>query len=222
MSMQLPLSLQLRDDATFDNFFVGHNQHLVDVLKNPSEKFIYFAGQHGVGRSHLLQACCHFFEDSIYIPLSEHEQLSPSIFEDMESIGLICLDDIDAVFGLPDWEVALFHFYNRISSSGSRLCVAASHPLQDIKVELPDLKTRLSSFVFFPVHDLSDQEKIAVFVERANFRGLDMPVEVAEFLFNRLPRDMRELFSVLDKLDEASLAAKRRLTVPFVKEVLDI
>ncbi|MGC8519703.1 MAG: HdaA/DnaA family protein, partial [Steroidobacteraceae bacterium] len=36
----------------------------------------------------------------------------------------------------------------------------------------------------------------------------------------RFPRDMAQLYALLDTLDEAALAAQRRLTVPFIREVL--
>jgi len=55
---------------------------------------------------------------------------------------------------------------------------------------------------------------------RARHRGLELPEETAQYLLRRLPRDMATLYDWLDLLDVAALAAKRRLTVPFVREVL--
>ena len=80
VKLQLPLSIQLRDEATFANYFVGSNKVLISFLsqknqsKNfPIEKFIYLYGVSGVGCTHLLQAACHEADNlqqrSIYIPL---------------------------------------------------------------------------------------------------------------------------------------------------------
>ena len=67
---------------------------------------------------------------------------------------------------------------------------------------------------------LDDQGKAEALRLQARQRGMDMPEEVAGYLLRRSPRDMTALFALLDMLDQASLAAQRKLTVPFVKEVL--
>ena len=44
-----------------------------------------------------------------------------------------------------------------------------------------------------------------------------MTEEVANYLLTRFPRDTHSLFALLDKLDSATLAAQRRLTIPFLR-----
>ncbi len=66
----------------------------------------------------------------------------------------------------------------------------------------------------------TSEEQHAALQLRARLRGLELPLETWQWLQRRLPRDMRTLYQVLDTLDEASLAAQRRLTVPFIREVL--
>ncbi|MDH5572845.1 MAG: DnaA regulatory inactivator Hda, partial [Gammaproteobacteria bacterium] len=39
----------------------------------------------------------------------------------------------------------------------------------------------------------------------------------AKYLLKHCPRDMKSLFEMLDRLDHASLAAQRKLTIPFVR-----
>jgi DnaA family protein len=55
---------------------------------------------------------------------------------------------------------------------------------------------------------------------RATARGMEMNDEVANFIINRSSRSAKELFSLLDVLDRKSLADKRKLTIPFVREVI--
>ncbi len=55
---------------------------------------------------------------------------------------------------------------------------------------------------------------------RSDLRGFKLPIDVGRFLLNRLSRDMRTLLSTLNQLDNASFSAKRKLTIPFVKEIL--
>jgi DnaA family protein len=55
---------------------------------------------------------------------------------------------------------------------------------------------------------------------RARHRGLELPDDTAKFMLSRSRRDMASLYRLLDKLDTEALIAKRRLTVPFVRDVL--
>lgn len=229
MRMQLPLGLGLRDDATFDNFCVGDNEHVLaslrHVLQGTGEHYIYLWGEHGVGRSHLLQACCHALESAdraaAYLPLVEHEQLSPAMLEGMEDMALICLDNINAVLGQRPWEEAIFHLYNRVLASGAKLIISSDVVPSQLSCMMPDLRSRLSQGLILQVHGLNDEQKLAVLQLRAKRRGLELSDEVGSFLLRHYPRNMASLFDALVKLDRASLIMQRKLTIPFVKSVLD-
>lgn len=230
MNRQLPLNIQLIDTATFANFFSGPNQavvkHLQDLLLLKSYPIIYLWGPVGTGRSHLLQACCHMAQElqltATYIPLLEHSQWSPAIFENLEQCNLVCLDDIDCLAGLPEWEEACFNLYNRIQIAGQCLIIAAEKAPRLLELGLADLTSRLNGALVLRLQALSDDEKLTALKLRAQNRGLNLTDEVSRFLLLRCPRNMQELFTALEKLDQASLIAKRRLTIPFVKEILSL
>lgn len=227
MSKQLTLGVTLRIDATFDNFFSGSNQqvihHLRQLLLCQDEQFIYLYGAAGVGISHLLQACCHqafhFNKQAIYLPLSE-PHLLPEVLHNLESIALVCLDDIESVLGNAEWEEALLHFYNRVREQGNALVIGAKSLPFTVNCSLLDLKSRLSWGLQLLVEMLREDEKINALQLRAEQRGLFISSVVAQFLLRQHAGKMTELFNFLDKLDKASLVAKRRLTIPFIKEVL--
>jgi DnaA family protein len=71
------------------------------------------------------------------------------------------------------------------------------------------------------LRELDDAGRIEALRLRAAQRGLQLPYETSEYLLKRMPRDLRSLFEVLDLLDEASLAAQRRLTIPFIRDALE-
>lgn len=228
MVMQLPLSLGLRDDATFANYYSTSNSNLLSCLaqfvSGQGEQFIYLWGQSGVGRSHLLQACCHANTDSqqtvMYLPLKETPDLDASVLQDIENIDLICIDDIDVKFGDQAWEEALLHFYNRARDQGTRLIVSSDQAPAFTRCVLADLRSRLSWGLTFEVCGLDDTQSLLALQMRAKNRGLELSDEVGHYLLTHYPRNMADLFSVLEKLDQASMIAKRRLTIPFVKEAL--
>lgn len=225
---QLPLGLKLRDDAIFDNFFMGSNEQIIETLKafvsKRSEQFIYCYGEPGVGRTHLLQACCHAASEKnepiFYLPLSSYLEFSPPIFEDMEHQRYVCIDDVDAIIGDRAWEEALFHFYNRARENQVSLLVSARHAPQQLHCLLPDLQSRLTWGLVLEIKTLTDAEKIDALKMRATLRGFSLSNEVGNYLIRHYPRHMHDLFAVLEALDQASLAAKRRLTIPFVRSVM--
>lgn len=230
MINQLTLGVGLKDEATFANYFAGNNTLLVQELKKIShgngERVIYFYGSGGQGSTHLLQACCHEANQqkirSVYIPLAELIDFSPAIFEGLESLQLVCIDDMHMIAGKPEWEEAFFHAYNRIHDSGGKLVVTANVAPKALGLVLPDVISRLSWGIVFQLQSLIDDEKLQVLIMRAERRGMTLSEEVGKFILTHCPRHMSTLFAALDALDKVSLAAQRKLTIPFVKAVLEI
>lgn len=230
LSAQLTLGLSLKDEATFANFYATNNAETVVELKKTAsgqgEKVIYLCGTRGQGCSHLLQAACHYAHQyhisSVYLPLANLISLTPEILNGLESLKLVCIDDLQVVAGHPEWEESIFHLYNRVYDSGGRIIIAANDLPKAINLGLPDLVSRLSWGIVFQLHPLADEEKLSILMMRANQRGISLSEEVGKYILTHCPRHMGTLFAALDALDKASLAAQRRLTIPFVKEVLEI
>ncbi len=230
MTVQLPLNIQLPDDATLSSFYPGDNLEILKIVSNMAiaegEQFLYLFGKEGAGRSHLLQAACHHAVSidipAMYIPLSNQSAVSPLMLQDLEKRALLCIDDIDAIAGNVAWEEGLFHLFNRMRAAGSRLIVSAAFSPSQIPIALPDLKSRLAWGLSAQLHPLNDAQKLAALQLRAKYRGLTLHANVGQFLLSRCARSMTELFASLEKLDRASLAEQRRLTIPFVKHVLGL
>jgi DnaA family protein len=225
---QLPLPLRLDDEATFANFLAAAENHQLlehlAAVNEPLNRFIWLWGSKGAGLTHLLQALCHQNEDrglhSVYIPLAAHEEFLPQILDNLDSVDLVCLDDLDQVAGLNLWETTLFNLYNQLAESGTRLIVAARHSPVHTAWLLPDLASRLQAGLAFQLHSLTDDDKLLALQLRARGLGFELPTEVAAFLLLRTQRDMGSLFAVLQQLDELSLEKKRRITIPLLKELL--
>ena len=228
--MQIPLLLPLRQDATFENFHSGANASLKEFLAQNSvsrkHALVYLWGEASSGKSHLLQACCHHaFErglTSVYLPLARRQEFAPEMLEGMENTDVICIDDLNAIESERDWEEAIFHFYNRAQLSNAQVYFSASVPPAELGLSLPDLKTRLTATMVFQLAPPSEDEVVHVLQSYAKNKGLELGQSVAKFLMFRNARDMTSLMKLIDKLDVASLAAQRKLTVPFVKSVLGI
>ncbi len=229
--IQLPLGVRLRDDATFANYYPGANaaalgyvERLCEADAGWTDSLIYLWGAAGVGRSHLLQAACLRFEQrdeaAVYLPLAEVADYGPELLDNLEQCELVCLDDLEAVAGRADWEEALFHLFNRLRDAGKRLLLAAATSPRELGVQLPDLQSRLTLALVFQLQELADEDKLRALQLRASRRGLQMPDEVGRFILTRGARSMSALFVLLEQLDQASLQAQRKLTIPFLKETL--
>ena len=227
---QLSLSVSLNDEATFDSFFVSDGNRLSvntlnSSLRHEADAMLYLFGSAGSGRSHLLQALCHFSDVNdmsvAYMPLAEMQLYMPNeVFDGLETQQLICLDDIDSIAGNSLWETEIFNLYNRVLAAGGHLIVAASAAPKATAFTLPDLQSRLSQFLVLKLQDLSDSEKQQALQHRAKLRGMQLDDDVAQYMLRYGKRDMHHLIAGLDLLDKASLTQKRKITVPLAREVL--
>ena len=162
-------------------------------------------------------------KSAVYLPLMQLHTLGPALLDGMEEQPFLALDDIHAISENPLWEQALFHLYNRVRDRGqSTLIISGDTAPANIKLKLPDLRTRLSGGLVFQLHELDDDEKIKTLQRHAEKRGIELPTTVGQFLLNRCARNMHDLHSILDRLDQASLAAQRKITIPFVKTILKL
>jgi len=225
--VQLPLGIRLNDEARFENYLItSSNQALVDeLLEQPS--LLYIRGNPGSGRSHLLQALCHqrsqLGEASLYLPLGQRDQLSPEILQGLDSMALVCLDDVDRIAGDRAWEAALFTAFNvmRVTQkSSTQLVIAGSVPPGELEIQLADLQSRLQLAPVYQLHELDDEEKKQLLQLRARGRGMNLSPVVADYVVARAERSLAAIMAVLDKLDASSLAHQRPITVPLVKQTM--
>ena len=228
--MQLSLPVHLPDDETFNSYYpAAGNDELIQRLRlnatGQDKSATYVWGLGKSGRTHLLHAACaeanNLERRSFYIPLGIHACMSIAALEGVEHLDLVCIDDVDAIAGHPIWEEAIFDLYNRMYETGNgTLIVTARTSPSEAKFILPDLASRMQWGLIYQLHPMADEDKLVALQRRSRMRGLQLPEDVGRFLLNRVVRDLRTLFEVLDKLDKASMVHQRKLTIPFVKEIL--
>jgi DnaA-homolog protein len=225
---QLTLGVQLKERATFASFLTARNTELVTHLQHVAAArpagATWIAGPHTAGKSHLLQAVCAALPVGVraaYLPLETLLPFGPGALDGAENLELACYDDVQTIAGSAEWEERLFSVWQRALERGTTLLFAARENPAHVAYELADLKSRLASSVVFPVRELNDEEQIEALNLRAHLRGFELPADTARYLQRRFPRDMRTLCEILDTLDDAAFAAQRRITVPFIRDVID-
>jgi len=223
---QLAFALAGEDKAGFDNFWVGHNTELVSALTTSvttgEPKVVYFYGQHGSGKSHLLFAAMRLAKDEV-INTSYLSLLDPSIelgmLEMVDLKHIVCIDNIQAWAGDEGKERALFTLFEQVKHAGGQLLISAHQPPEQTGFVIHDLVSRLASGLIYALHMLSDEQQLEALKMRANYRGLSMNDDALKYLVSRAPRDTASLFTILDAIDQASLVEQRRVTIPFLQKI---
>ncbi|MHB1273440.1 MAG: DnaA regulatory inactivator Hda [Rhodanobacter sp.] len=227
MIAQLPLALRWPRRQRFEHFHAGANAAALAAVqtlaREPDAAWVYLNGPAGSGRSHLLMAACQAAAAAgrrvQYLPLATLGD-SAAVLRGVAGSELLALDDLGAIAGNHAAEHALFDLYNRTRAEGSALLFAADTTPTQLGLELPDLRSRLGACTQFALKLLDDGERRIVLKAQAAARGIELDDGVLDWLFARYARDLGALLDLLDRLDQASLAAQRRITIPFLRGFL--
>ena len=227
---QLPLALRYPPEQRFETWIGAPAvlAQLQSLARGDGGRLLgrnfYLQGAIGSGKTHLLLATCAAV-DALggrcdYLSLARVRGRARAAFEGLECTGLLALDDVDAIAGNREDEIALFDLHNRARDAGSGLIYAARDVPAALPLVLPDLRSRLVQCTLLGLRMLDDVGRAEVLRLRAAARGLQFDEAALDWLLRRHSRDLSDLGMLFERLDQASLAAQRRLTVPFLRQVL--
>lgn len=231
---QLPLGFQTPSRASFAGFIPAQNYLALRAVQQLTQAqqvqerqgAVMLSGTAGTGKTHLLQAGCRALRErglrAAYLPLAELVGQSPELLEGLGAVDGLALDELDAVAQDRAWQMALVALLDAVRQHGGVILLAARANRDALGLSLRDLHTRLGLAVAYGLVPLDDESLNHLIRNRAAERGLMLAPEVANYILQRLPRNATLLIAALDQLDKASLAEKRRLTVPLVREVLGL
>ena len=228
--MQLLLPVTINTSQTFPTFVGENNEQikteLTTAINSTDFKCLFIAGGVDTGKTHLLSATCHLATEknksSILVPLEQMVHSSPDIITGIESMDLVCIDNIDVITRSAEWQVAMFNLFNALMANKATLIISSHEIPNNLELSLADLASRLQWSTVYQVTELSEQEKIQALISHAHHIGFELTTEVAKFMLSRLPRKMSFLMQALSTLSKQSVEKQRIVTVPFVKEVLEI
>jgi DnaA family protein len=222
---QLPLRLRFPLPRRFDAFVVGDNAAAIAAITRLAHgeraDNLFLSGIEGSGKSHLLGAAVADTPGAVYLPLAELGEHAEPMIAATQPAPLICVDDVDALAGRRGAEIALFDLFNRVREGRGRIAFAARSTPSRLGIALPDLVSRLASLAQIQLRPLDDAAAREVVLARARQRGFDLDEDVLEFLFRRFVRNLGPMLALIDQIDLQSLAERRRITVPFVRSVVE-
>ena len=227
--LQLALAIPMDDAATLDNLFpraalrpvLGALSQALGAGAPNELRGLYIWGPEGVGKSHLAQALCQRINGDVrYLPLAELAGFpSDAVLEGCAQADLVLFDDLALIASDGVWQESLFHLFNQRRAAGLPMVFTADRAPSGFGSMLPDLRSRLSALAVFHVPAASDDELIEILKFRAKQRGLTLSDDVCRYITSRAPRRIDALISLLDQLDEASLARGRAVTIPLITEL---
>lgn len=195
---QLLLDIKPASPPTLRNFITGRNAETLASLTaainhTAQSNFIYLWGEAGSGKSHLLQAC--------------------------KTQNLTVVDDVHLLDNAA--QIALFNHYNQLKENNGTLITSGLHAPTQMGLR-DDLATRLAWGLVYQLHPLNDTEKSLALQNHAKERGIRLPNEVVDYCLRYLRRDLSTLMATLDALDEWSLTTKKPVTVPMLRQLLQL
>jgi DnaA family protein len=229
---QLIFPFQINQKASFDSFFCSpDNQNLMtrlaDIVSSPDANELIIHGEEGSGKSFLMQAICNELSSAkkqfAFIPMKKAFNMGVEIFQNLGSLDAVCIDDLQLILANQDWETALFNLINECQQANCSLMLShgGTQPLGE-SVVLPDLLSRIKRMEFIPLHAVQDE----FFNQAIDFvaQQLDIKIEKAELEF--LLKHQTRIFSLLVEniitLDNQAASLKRKITIPLIKETLNI
>jgi len=229
---QLIFPFQVNQKASFASFFCSPDNielmsRLADLVASKKADELIINGAEGSGKSFLMQAICNELSSSgkqfAFIPMNKAINMGVEIFQNLASLNAVCIDDLQLILSREEWETALFNLINECQQSNCSLILSfgGNQSLEDI-TQLPDLLSRIKRMEFMKLQAVQDEflNQALDFVSQQ----LDINLEKAEleFLLKHQTREFSLLVDNLMVLDKQAASLKRKITIPLIKETLNL
>ena len=229
---QLIFPFQVNQKASFASFFCSPDNielmsRLADLVASKNADELIINGAEGSGKSFLMQAICNELSSSgkqfAFIPMNKAINMGVEIFQNLASLDAVCIDDLQLILSREEWETALFNLINECQQSNCSLILSfgGNQSLEDI-TQLPDLLSRIKRMEFMKLQAVQDE-----FLNQAlDFVSLQLDINLEkaelEFLLNHQTREFSLLVENIISLDRQAASLKRKITIPLIKETLNL
>lgn len=226
--MQIALPLKFDKQFSFDNFLSEQAGFFSSSLKSAinwgGESLIGIWGSQDSGKTHLINATAHYArQQSCRFQFYDGFQLmacDPVQFDDFANSEILLVDNLDAICGHQQWEQKFYQLINACKQGQMTLLFTLSVNPHFLDCALPDFQSRLSWGLLLQLPVVVDADIGRVLKFRAELLGIELSKEVITYLLTHYARHLSAQMEILMLLDEMSLSAKKRVTVPFIKQAL--
>jgi DnaA family protein len=224
---QLQLDIEPQLDARISDFSGPSWGHVVDAVRQLHAGLMnrfYVYGGAGSGKSHLLSAICDSYlevgKSAIQVSLLELLDAPTEAISSLDQYDLVALDDIEAISGVPHWQKAVFHLINYNNEGGGQLVFSSRVAPIELKLELPDLQSRLTQAVSVKVPTGSlYADRYALVTSVLTRRGLHMDQQIIDYLLAHGPHQTSVLLQTLEQLIQLLKGEKTKISHANLRQI---
>ena len=229
---QLSLNIKLDDSVSLDKFIeCDSNIDCLNFLRNTLKEdsisnLFYIWGREGVGKSYIMQALNREFinldKRTFHLSLSDKRVSSHEILQNLESLDVILIENIDSLPKDEEWETQIFSLINNALTSKTKIYLSSCKVSKELQISLKDLQSRLSYFTAIEIPEISNEEKLDALSQSSARKGFDLDTKTKEFIINNTSRGLSDLLQLLNDLDVYSLKKKKRVTPSLIRQLLKV
>ena len=227
---QLILPYQKNIKHTFDNYYSNNDLNLqiaeciINIFSNKNNQ-IYLWGEKYSGKSHLLYSANNYFasikKKCIYLPMKDYKLFDPDIINNFGDYDLICIDDIDYIFGIKEWEYSFFKMINIALENSKKIIYTSSSSLALNKINLKDLHSRLSWGLVYRINNSDDYIKEKILNKIIREKEYNISLDVCSYLLNRKDRDLVSLIEIIHKIGYYSLSTNKKVSIKSLSDIFN-
>ena len=229
---QLSLNIKLDDSVSLDKFIeCDSNIDCLNFLRNTLKEdsisnLFYIWGREGVGKSYIMQALNREFinldKRTFHLSLNDKRVSSHEILQNLESLDVILIENIDSLPDDEEWETQIFSLINNALTSKTKIYLSSCKVSKELQISLKDLQSRLSYFTAIEIPEISNEEKLDALSQSSARKGIDLDTRTKEFIINNTSRGLSDLLQFLNDLDVYSLKKKKKVTPSLVRQLLKV
>ena len=229
---QLSLNIKLDDSVSLDKFIeCESNIDCLNFLRNTLKEdsisnLFYIWGREGVGKSYIMQALNREFisldKRTFHLSLSDKRVSSHEILQNLESLDVILIENIDSLPKDEEWETQIFSLINNALTSKTKIYLSSCTVSKDLQISLKDLQSRLSYFTAIEIPEISNEEKLDALSQSSTRKGIYLDTKTKEYIINNTSRGLSDLLQLLNDLDVYSLKKKKKVTPSLIRQLLKV